>query len=74
MSKNISITVEDANRKFLDLQDDNRSAFINKLIEQERKRQFSASMEAGYKAQINDPEIQSSDRDWEIAIGDGLGD
>ena len=74
MSKNISITVDDINREFLDSQTDNRSAYINKLIEQERKRQFAASMEAGYKAQSKDSEIQEEDRLWEVTVGDGIED
>jgi hypothetical protein len=72
MPKNISITVNDINREFLDSQTSNRSAYINKLIEQERKRYFTASMEAGYKAQSIDPDIQEDDQLWEIAVGDGI--
>jgi hypothetical protein len=72
MPKNISITVNDINREFLDSQTSNRSAYINKLIEQERKRYFTASMEAGYKAQSIDPDIQEDDQLWEIAVGDGV--
>lgn len=74
MAKNISITLDDINREFLDSQTDNRSAFINKLIEQERKRRFAESMEAGYKAQSSDSEIQSEDRLWEVVTGDGIED
>lgn len=74
MAKNISITLDDINREFLDSQTDNRSAFINKLIEQERKRRFAESMEAGYKAQSEDSEIQSEDRLWEVVTGDGIED
>ncbi len=74
MTKNISITLDDINREFLDSQTDNRSAFINKLIEQERKRRFAESMEAGYKAQSEDSEIQSEDRLWEVVTGDGIED
>ncbi|MEL6580754.1 MAG: hypothetical protein AAFQ14_13470 [Cyanobacteria bacterium J06621_12] len=74
MPKNISISVDDANREFLDSQTDNRSAFINKLIEQERQRFFAASMEAGYKAQSQDSELQEDDQLWEITLGDGIED
>jgi hypothetical protein len=31
-------------------------------------------MEAGYKAQSIDPDIQEDDRLWEIAVGDGVED
>lgn len=74
MSKNISITVDDLNREFLDSQATNRSAYINNLIERERKRVFAQSMEAGYKAQATDPQIQEDDRLWDITVGDGVED
>jgi len=74
MAKNISITVDDINRQFLDAQTSNRSAYINKLIEQERERQFVASMEAGYKAQSGDRDIQENDLLWDITTGDGIED
>lgn len=74
MSRNISITIEDDNRQFLDSQTSNRSAYINKLIEKERERKFAASMEAGYKAQSEDHEIQEEDLLWELTTGDGIAD
>lgn len=72
MVKNISITIEDSNRQFLDSQTSNRSAYINKLIEKERERQFAASMEAGYKDQSDDREIQEEDLLWDITTGDRI--
>ena len=74
MPKNISITVDDLNREFLDSQATNRSAYINNLIEQERKRVFAKNMEAGYKAQAADPQIQKDDHLWDITVGDGVED
>ena len=74
MSKNISITIDDLNREFLDSQATNRSAYINNLIERERKRAFTQSMEAGYKSQAADPQIREDDCLWDITVGDGIED
>ena len=71
MSKNISITVNDANLEYLKSLD-NRSKYINELIEQDRISKLEASMRAGYIAQSQSPEMQEEDILWEVTLGDGL--
>ena len=62
MTKNISITVNEENLKYLDSQINNRSKYINELIEQDRRSKFAARMRAGYIAQSQNQEIQEEDR------------
>ena len=61
MSKNISITINEQNLKYLDSQIDNRS-------------KFEASMRQGYIAQSQNKEMQEEDELWEVTIGDGIED
>ena len=68
MTKNISITVNEENLKYLDSQIKNRSKYINELIEQDRRSKFEARMRAGYIAQSQNQEIQEEDLLWEVAI------
>ena len=61
MTKNISITVNEENLKYLDSQIKNRSKYINELIEQDLRSKFEARMRAGYIAQSPNQEIQEED-------------
>ena len=74
MVKQISITLDDLNLDYLDNHVNNRSRYINKLIEQDRRSKFEASMREGYIAQSQNPEIQAEDRLWEVTIGSGIED
>ena len=71
MSKNISITVNEANLEYLNSLD-NRSKYINELIERDRISRLEASMRAGYIAQSHSPEMKEEDLLWEVTLGDGL--
>lgn len=71
MSKNISITVNDTNLEYLNSLD-NRSKYINELIEKDRISKLEASMRAGYIAQSQSPEMKEEDLLWEVTLGDGL--
>ena len=74
MTKNISITVNEANLKYLDSQIKNRSKYINELIEKDRRSKFEARMRAGYIAQSQNQNMQEEDQLWEVTIGDGIED
>lgn len=69
---NISISLNEKNHQYLDAQVQNRSAYINKLIEQDRKLNFEAAMKAGYIEQSQDTDIQEDDQLWEVSLNDGL--
>ncbi len=74
MTKNISITVNEENLKYLDSQIKNRSKYINELIEKDRRSKFEARMRAGYIAQSQNQNMQEEDQLWEVTIGDGIED
>ena len=74
MSKNISITINEQNLKYLDSQIDNRSKYINELIESDRRSKFEASMRQGYIVQSQNKEMQEEDELWEVTVGDGIED
>ena len=72
MTKNISITINEENLKYLDSQIKNRSKYINELIEQDRRIKFEEKMREGYLAQSRSQEMQEEDRLLEVTIGDGI--
>ena len=74
MTKNISITVNEENLKYLDSQIKNRSKYINELIEKDRRSKFEARMRAGFIAQSQNREIQEEEQLWDVTIGDGIED
>ncbi|MDJ0745855.1 MAG: hypothetical protein QNJ32_21180 [Xenococcaceae cyanobacterium MO_167.B27] len=71
MSKNISITINEANLEYLNSLD-NRSKYINELIEKDGISKLEASMRAGYIAQSQSLEMKEEDLLWEVTVGDGL--
>ena len=71
MSKNISITINEANLEYLNSLD-NRSKYINELIEKDLISRLEASMRAGYIAQSQSLEMKEEDLLWEVTVGDGL--
>lgn len=74
MANNISITVDRENLEYLNSQVQNRSKYINSLIEKDRKSKFEASMREGYMAQSQNQEMQKEDRLWEVTLEDGIED
>lgn len=69
---NISISIEEENLNFLNLEISNRSKYINELIQRDRALKFAEKMKQGYLAQKNDSTITEEDRLWEATIGDGI--
>lgn len=72
MPNNISISLDRDNLEYLNAQVKNRSKYINDLIAKDRQEKFAELMKQGYLSQNQDPEIQESDRLWEITTGDGI--
>ena len=70
----ISINVEDSSLKFLDKVTNNRSKYINALIQREEKKAFEAKLEADYAEQSNDVEWQKEVKLWDSTAYDGLDD
>ncbi|MGF1588928.1 MAG: hypothetical protein ACFCU7_06755 [Pleurocapsa sp.] len=73
MSK-ISINLDDSLLEFLDKVTDNRSKYINELIQQQKRRVMTAKLEADYAEQSSDKEWQAEVKAWDSTISDGLDD
>ena len=70
----ISINLDESSLKFLDKVADNRSSYINNLIQQEKRKAMMAELEAHYREQSNDPDWQAEVKLWDCTAGDGLDD
>ncbi len=70
----ISINLDDSSLKFLDEVTDNRSNYINNLIQQEKRKAFEAKLEADYREQSSDPNWQAEVELWDSTAADGLDD
>jgi metal-responsive CopG/Arc/MetJ family transcriptional regulator len=73
MSK-ISINLDDSLLEFLDEVTDNRSKYINELIQQQKRQAMTAKLEADYAEQSSDEEWQAEVKAWDSTISDGLDD
>ncbi|MGL5076233.1 MAG: type II toxin-antitoxin system MazE family antitoxin [Waterburya sp.] len=73
MSK-ISINLDDSLLEFLDQVTDNRSKYINELIQQQNRKAFEAKLEEDYRQQSNDEEWQAEVKLWDSTTSDGLDD
>jgi len=72
MSKKVSITLDEEVLDFVDGLGTNRSSSINEILSREKKRIFKQELEAAYREQDNDPELQAEIEVWDVAVGDGL--
>lgn len=70
----ISINLDDSSLKFLDEITENRSKYINDLIQQQKKKAFEAKLEADYREQSKDKQWQAEIELWDSTAGDGLDD
>jgi hypothetical protein len=70
----IGISISDRSLEYLDSHTDNRSAFIEELVEAQRKKDFEKELENDYAELEKDPEFQSSVEDWDCVAGDGIDD
>ena len=70
----ISINLEDTSLQFLDEVTNNRSQYINELIQQQRRKIFESKLEADYAEQNDDPAWQKEVALWDSTAQDGLDD
>jgi hypothetical protein len=70
----ITISISDLALSYLNDITDNRSKYINDLIERERKKVFEKKLEADYREQSKDPEWQAEVTLWDCTTEDGLDD
>jgi hypothetical protein len=70
----ISINLDESSLKFLDEVTNNRSSYLNNLLQQERKKAIMAQLKVEYLEQSNDPDWQAEVQLWDCTAGDGLDD
>ena len=68
----ISINLEQSSLDFLDKVTDNRSAYINNLIQEQQRKAFEIKLEADYLEQSNDLQWQAEVEAWDCTAADGL--
>jgi predicted CopG family antitoxin len=68
----ITISISDRAFEYLNSATDNRSKFINDLIERQEQLNFEQRLEQAYIDQELDPEWQLEKQLWECTNGDGL--
>ena len=68
----ISINLEQSSLDFLDKVTDNRSAYINDLIQEQQRKDFETKLEADYLEQSNDLQWQAEVAVWDCTAADGL--
>ena len=75
MTERTTITLDDKNLAFLNqIATKNRSAFINQLIDKERKARFAAAVLQANLEEAADEEYQAEYRLWDVTMMDGLRD
>lgn len=69
----VTITLEDDILQFVDQQaQGNRSAYINALLAEYRRRIIEAQMIAALKEDAQNPEYQAEIAAWDSVVGDGI--
>ncbi len=74
MAAKITINIEDRAYSFLEQITDNRSAYINSLLLEKEREKLEDELRQAYREQNQDPEFQQAIKDWDITVGDGLGE
>lgn len=72
MSKKVSITLDDEVLAFVDRRAIDRSSFINRVLQEEKKRVFRQELAEAYREQANDSEFLEEMALWDVTVGDGL--
>ncbi|MCL6754084.1 CopG family transcriptional regulator [Nostoc sp. CCCryo 231-06] len=69
----VIITLEEDILRFVDqYAEGNRSAYINTLLAEHRRRILAAEMIAALKQDAEDPEYQTEIAAWDSVVGDGI--
>ena len=73
MTERATFTLEEENYEYLVKKGgNNRSAFINNLIKEERKRELVKKLLEANKEEKEDLNYQKELEDWDTALSDGL--
>lgn len=73
MTHRTTITLDDESFTFLNnIAGENRSAYINELLKQERKNHLKQALLKANQEEATDSEYQEELKEWETALLDGL--
>lgn len=73
MTKRATITLDDDAYAFLEASaGDNRSAYINKLLKEEKRRVLAKQIMRANQEEASDLAYQEELMDWNITLSDGL--
>ena len=73
MTQRATITLDNETFTFLnDVAGNNRSAYINKLLNEERRRLLAARILEANQEEADDPAYQEELAEWESTLSDGL--
>ncbi len=73
MKQKIAVTLEEELVAFVDSQaNGNRSEYLNRLLERERKRTIEAELIKALKEDYSDPEYLAEIELWDSVVADGL--
>jgi hypothetical protein len=72
MKQKVTLTLDRELIKFLDLQANNRSEYLNELLLQHRSQILANQMIAALHEDLSDPDYLSDIQDWDAVVGDGL--
>ena len=73
MTHRTTITLDEEAYRFLnDIAGDNRSAYINALLKQERKNFLKQALIKANQEEAADPDYQEELKVWENTLSDGL--
>ncbi|GKS68569.1 antitoxin CcdA [Nitrosomonas sp. PY1] len=73
MAHRTTITLDDESYAFLNnIAGDNRSAYINELLKQERKNHLRQALLRANQEEAEDSDYQQELKEWEKTLSDGL--
>lgn len=73
MTQRVTITLDEEAFVFLnDVANNNRSAYINKLLKQERRNYLQAALRKANQEEAKDTNYQEELQEWDSTLSDGL--
>lgn len=73
MTHRVTITLDEESFEFLnDVANNNRSAYINKLLKQERRNYLQAALRKANQEEAKDTNYQEELQEWDSTLSDGL--
>lgn len=73
MTHRVTITLDEESFEFLnDVASNNRSAYVNQLLKQERRNFLQAALRKANQEEAEDTNYQEELQEWDSTLSDGL--